>query len=123
MKITRFEDLKCWQNARALVALVHETINHDTVTDIRLVDVIYKSAVTVMTAISEGYVQPSKDESVPYITRALSATAEVRSQLYIALDQDYIDTDQFNALYVQANKTGKSITAYLKILKAAGKKE
>lgn len=51
MKITRFEDIEAWQEARKLVKLVYEAINQNQRfgKDIRLVNQIQGSAVSTMT--------------------------------------------------------------------------
>ncbi len=50
MKITRFEDIEAWQEARKLVNLVYEAINRSQKfkKDYRLVNQIQDAAVSVM---------------------------------------------------------------------------
>jgi four helix bundle protein len=57
MKITRFEDLKCWQEARILVNLVYQAIRNspEFQRDFRLVGQITDAAVSSMSNIAEGF--------------------------------------------------------------------
>lgn len=56
MKITRFEDIKAWQEARKLVKSVYNVINEGEKfqKDFRLVNQIQGAAVSSMANISEG---------------------------------------------------------------------
>jgi len=57
MKITRFEDLKCWQEARILVNVVYEAIRNSTQfqKDFRLVGQITDASISSMSNIAEGF--------------------------------------------------------------------
>jgi len=48
---------------------------------------------------------------------SMSSAAEVQSHLYIALNQGYIDQDQFNIIYEQANKKARIISGLIKYLR------
>jgi len=50
MKITRFEDLECWQEARKLVNMIYEAIRHSNPfqNDYRLKDQCVGAAISVM---------------------------------------------------------------------------
>lgn len=47
----------------------------------------------------------------------MSSAAEVQSHLYVALDQEYIDQEQFEEIYEQANKTAMMISGFIKYLR------
>lgn len=54
-KITRFEDLDCWQQARELVKLIYQaTKGADFRKDLRLCGQIQAAAVSIMANIAEG---------------------------------------------------------------------
>lgn len=57
MKISRFEDIQAWQEARELVKLVYEAINVNErfQRDYRLMNQIQAAAVSVMSNIAEGF--------------------------------------------------------------------
>jgi len=118
MKFTRFEDLECWQEARSLVNLVYKvTKGKEFKKDLRLSGQIQAAATSTMANIAEGLVRRSDREFTQFLYISMSSAAEVQSHLYIALDQGYIDQDQFNIIYEQANKTARIISGLIKYLR------
>jgi len=118
MKITRFEDLECWQEARKLTKMVYDiTIGSTLKKDLRLSGQIQSAAVSVMANIAEGFVRKSNKEFIQFLFIGMSSAAEVQSHLYVALDQGYISRKKFNEIYEQANKTSKLISGFIKYLK------
>jgi len=102
MKITRFEDLECWQEARKLVSAVYgTTMNGNFKKDLRLSGQIQAAATSVMANISEGFVRRSTREFIQFLFVGMSSAAEVQSHLYVALDQRYIDQKYFGEIYDQ----------------------
>ena len=118
MKITSFEDLDCWQEARQLVRKIYEVSRDgDFKKDLRFVGQIQAAAISTMANIAEGFTRRSDKEFVQFLYIAMASTAEVQSHLYVALDQTYIAKDQFDEIYKQANKTGKMISNFIKYLR------
>jgi len=103
MKITRFEDLECWQQARVLVRKIYEvTKSYPFNKDLRLSGQIQAAGTSVMSNIPEGFIRRSDKEFVQFLFIAMSSSAEVQSHLYVALDQGYINHKQFDEIYGQA---------------------
>ena len=118
MKFTRFEDLECWQEARSLVNLVYKvTKGKEFKKDLRLSGQIQAAATSTMANIAEGLIRRSDREFTQFLYISMSSAAEVQSHLYIALNQGYIDQDQFNIIYEQANKTARIISGLIKYLR------
>ena len=119
MKLTRFEDLECWREARNLAKRTYDaTRNSGFKKDLRLSGQIQAAAASVMANIAEGFIRRSDKEFVQFLFIAMSSAAEVQSHLYIALDQGYLDHGQFDELYEQANKTAMIISGLIKYLRA-----
>jgi four helix bundle protein len=119
MKITRFEDLECWQEARKLVDMVYEAIrkSKEFQKDYRLKDQSIGASVSVMGNIPEGFVRRSNKEFIQFLFISLSSAAELQSHMYVALDQDYISDDQFHDIYQQADKAAKMISGLITYLR------
>ena len=118
MKINRFEELDCWQEARKLVNMVYAvTKDHEFKKDLRLSGQIQAASTSIMANIAEGFIRRSNREFTQFLFIATSSTGEVQSHLYIALDQGYIDQKQFDAIYDQANKTAMIISGLIKYLR------
>jgi four helix bundle protein len=117
-KIIRFEDLDCWKQARRLVKEIYKISKGKAFSkDLRLVGQIQGSAISVMANIAEGFIRKSDKEFIQFLFIALSSAAEVQSHLYVALDQDYICDEEFNALSQQAEVTSKMISGLIKYLR------
>jgi four helix bundle protein len=119
MKLTRFEDLDCWKEARQLTRLVYDSIHQSPSwqKDLRLCSQIQSAAGSVMANIAEGFVRRSSKEFVQFLFIAMSSSAEVRSHLYIAVDQGYLSKDAFELIYAQADKVGRIISGLIKYLR------
>ena len=118
MKITRFEDLDCWQEARKLTKIVYAaTANGKFKKDFRLSGQIQGAASSVMANIAEGFTRRSTKEFIQFLFIATASAAEVQSHLYIALDQDYITQELFDEIYDQAKKTAMIISGFIRYLR------
>jgi four helix bundle protein len=119
MKIQRFEDLECWQEARTLVNMVYRAINDSSnfQKDFRLVGQITGAAISVMNNIVEGWASQSNGEFVRFLTYSRRSAAETQNCAYLALDQNYITKDESEALYEQALKSIKVVDGLLRYLR------
>jgi len=118
MKITRFEDLECWQQGRELTRMVYSATRSEAFKkDLRLSGQIQAAATSSMANCAEGFVRRSDKEFIQFLFIAMSSAAEVQSHLYVALDQGYIDIKSFQQIYDQAEKTAKIISGLIKYLR------
>jgi len=124
MKITRFEDLDCWKEARKLVNMVYDAIrnNKNFQNDYRLKDQSIGAAVSTMGNISEGFVRRSNKEFIQFLFISVSSAAELQSHIYVALDQSYISQELFEKIYTQADKTSRLISGLITYLRNNQKK-
>lgn len=119
MKITRFEDLDCWKEARQLTRQVYEAIGQSSrwQKDLRLCGQIQSAAGSVMANIAEGFVRHTDKEFTQFLFIAMSSAAEVQSHLYIAVDQGYLPKENFESIYAQAEKASRIISGLIKHLR------
>jgi four helix bundle protein len=119
MKLTRFEDLDCWKEARQLTRQVYEAIeqNRRWQKELRLCGQIQNASGSVMANIAEGFVRRSNKEFVQFLFIAMSSCAEVQSHLYVAVDQGYLSKDSFESIYGQADRTARIISGLIKYLR------
>ena len=110
MTINRFEDLIAWQKARQLVAAVYGvTTKGAFAKDYGLRDQVQRSAVSIMSNIAEGFDRGSHPEFHRFLVIAKGSCAEVRSQLYVALDCGYISQQDFDTIVALAQEVAKII--------------
>lgn len=120
MKITRFEDIEAWQEARKLVKMVYEVIrkSHEFKRDFRLVNQVQDAAVSSMSNIAEGFSRKGNKEFIQFLFISKSSAAEVQSQFYVAIDQGYINQEDFNRVYNQAEVVSKLDSGFIKYLQS-----
>ena len=118
MKIERFEDIKAWQEARVLVKIIYDAIksNKNFTGDYKFREQIHSAAVSAMSNIAEGFSRRSTKEFVQFLFIAKGSVAEVQSQLYVALDQSYVNEDKFNELYSKSDEVARLISGFIQYL-------
>jgi len=114
----RFEELPCWQVARELCKNVFKTINQGKFkTDFTLRDQIWRASGSAMDNIAEGFDDGGRKEFIKFLGYAQRSCGEVQSQLYRALDCQYITDEQFEGLYDLASECRKQIKGFRKYLR------
>ncbi|MBI4653447.1 MAG: four helix bundle protein [Nitrospirae bacterium] len=96
MKVEKFEDLVAWQKARKLTKHVYHMTGKGAFSrDFGLREQIQRAAVSIMSNLAEGFERGSRAEFHQFIVIAKASCAELRSQLYAALDVGYITSEEF----------------------------
>ena len=91
MEVKNFEDLEIWKDARLLTKAIYQ-MTKDTgfAKDFALRDQIRRASMSVMSNIAEGFERGGNQEFIQFLYVAKASCGEVRSQLYVALDQAYV---------------------------------
>lgn len=69
-----------------------------------------------MSNIAEGYARRSDKAFANFLHIAHGSAAEVQSQLYIALDQNYLTQADFNKSYALCDEINRQTTGLIKYL-------
>ena len=118
MKITRFEDLECWQEARKLTNAVFAlTTAMPIQRNARLIDQMTGAAISVMNNIVEGFDSQANSEFVRFLGYARRSASEVQTCLYVAADNQLIRPVQFESVYQQAEKARKIVDGFRRYLR------
>lgn len=112
MAIKDFEELEIWKLARDLTNQVYAVSSRGNFSkDYALRDQIRRSAVSIISNIAEGFERGGNPELIQFLCIAKGSCGEVRCQLYIALDQHYIEkqvgeemVNSFRKLSIMINK-------------------
>jgi four helix bundle protein len=75
-----------------------------------------------MSNIAEGFDRGGNKEFIQFLSIARGSTAEVRSQLYVALDAGYIGRDQFDALRGRSEEITRLIGGLIRHLRRSSYK-
>jgi four helix bundle protein len=117
MKIERFEDIEAWQLARELTRQVYRLTKKPLFQkDYGLKKQIQTAAGSVMHNIAEGFDAETNPEFVRFLRYAKRSCSEVQSELYVALDEDYIHSDEFDDTYALAARTRAAIRGFINYL-------
>ena len=106
--IARFEDIEGWKTARQLTRLIDELTDHGKFArDFGLKDQIRRASVSIMSNIAEGFESRTDTQFINYLGHAKASAGETRSQLYVALDLQYLSQEQFLAAIELADKAAR----------------
>lgn len=119
-KIKNFYDLECWQMARQLVNQVYGITNRSQFKkDFELAGQIRRSAISIMANIAEGFHRNTDKEFLKFLDYSRSSLAETMSHSFIALDQNYIDQNEFENFQSKLNNLGKKINHLISYLNSS----
>ena len=118
MKVQRFEDLEAWQIARELANQVYKITKQESVCrDFGFLDQIRRAAISIMNNIAEGFERGSNKDFVRFLFIARGSAGEVRSLLYLGLDQGYLTNSEFSECRDLCIRSGQIIWALIKGLR------
>ncbi len=115
----KFEDLIFWQRARALTLLVYSYARKgEFQKDYGLKDQIQRSCVSVMSNIAEGFGRGGNTEFIQFLFIAKGSLSEVKSQLYVTKDLNYISDAEFQKTYLMTEEITRLMRSFIKSMKA-----
>ena len=117
MATKSFEETELWQDAMALCTRIY-FITHKSGLDkdFGLKDQIRRSAVSVPSNISEGFERGSNKQLIYFLYIAKGSCGELRTQIQIAHNLEYIEPIEFNELKEKTNSISKQIAGFIKYL-------
>jgi four helix bundle protein len=117
MKIKSFEEIEAWQLARELTRKVYQLIKKERFAkDWGLKDQIQNAVGSSMHNVAEGFDSETNGELIRFLRYAKRSCTEVQSELYVALDEEYITHDEFQDVYQQAARTRATIRGFINYL-------
>ena len=116
--IKDFEELPIWQDSRVLCREIFRITNYELFSkDFRFRDQIRASSGSIMDNIAEGFERSGNKEFVQFLFIAKGSCGETRSQLYRALDFNYITEEEFHCLKDKTLQISQAISGFVKYLK------
>lgn len=117
--IQRFEELDVWQNARTLTNRIYNhTQDEPFANDFGLRDQIQRASVSIMSNIAEGFESRTQSVFVDHLGHARGSAGEVRAQLYVGHDQDYLSESAFDETYDRADKVSRQLFKLIRYLRS-----
>ncbi len=92
-----FEEIEAWQKAREITRQIYGQSNKGLLSrDFGLRDQMRRACISIMSNIAEDFERSGTGEFLQFLAVAKGSTGELRTHLYIALDQAYLDKATFD---------------------------
>lgn len=115
-----FRDLLVWQKAMILVTDVYRATEAFPSREMYgLTNQVRRSAVSVPSNVAEGKGRLSKKEFIQFLGTARGSLCEMQTQLEIAKNLGYLQTEHFKQLDVQSREVGRIINGLIKAVRAS----
>jgi len=119
----KFEDIEAWKKARELTNEVYRRSKVGAFSkDFGLRDQMRRAAVSVMSNVAEGFERGGTREFIQFLSIAKGSVGELEAQLYVALDQAYINEHEFVSLKRLADSAKRLIGGLIGYLRQSGMK-
>ncbi len=117
----RFEQIEVWQKARELTNKIYKITAQGAFSrDFGLKDQIRDASVSMMSNIAEGFERGGTAEFKQFLSIAKGLSGEVRSELYVALDQGYLTSTVFESLSGDALQISRMLSGLMSYLRGSG---
>jgi four helix bundle protein len=117
-RIEKFEDIVAWQKARVLTREIYKSTRvGEFAKDFGLKDQIQRASVSTMSNIAEGFERGGDKEFLQFLSTSKGSCGEVKSHLYVALDQGYVTQLGFDDLYGQAGEVSRLLAGFMTYLR------
>ena len=121
-KFNSFEEINSWQKSRIFnkrIYLITENTNFKK--DFDLTRQIRRASISISSNIAEGFERNTDKEFIYFLYVAKASAGEVRSQLYLAFDLEYITKEEFEKLLESATEISRLIAGFIKYLESSRK--
>lgn len=117
--VKSFEELIIWQEARKFTNNIYKVTKKFPKEELYgLTSQMRRAAVSVMSNIAEGFDRRTTKEFISFLIIARASVSEVQNDLYISLDLNYINTEDFQTNYDYAKKIAKLTNGLITYLKS-----
>ena len=108
IKIKEFTDLKVWQEGHSLILIIYKITKQFPREELySLVDQLKRCAISITSNIAEGFGRKSYREKVHFYYQAHGSLTELKNQLYIARDVNFITKEEFDMILAQVQLVHK----------------
>jgi len=108
--VETFTGLIAWQKARSLTKSIYEMTGLGSfASDFGLRNQIQRASVSIMSNFAEGFERNRPTEFHQFLSITKGSCAEVRSQLFVALDVGYIDEHKFKMMIADAKEVARLV--------------
>lgn len=117
-KFNSFEEINSWQKSRIFNKRIYQiTENINFKKDFDFVKQIRRASISISSNIAEGFERNTDKEFVYFLYVAKASAGEVRSQLYLAIDLEYITKEEFEELSESVSEISRLLSGFIKYLR------
>ncbi len=114
----RFEDLEVWIAAKDASVMIYRITESESLRkDFGLKDQIRRASISVISNIAEGFERNGNKEFIQFLSIAKGSAGEVRAQLYIIKELNFINEEEFVLLYEKVTQVSKMLSGFINYLK------
>jgi four helix bundle protein len=109
-----YTDLEVWQECRKLTNHVYEVSRNFPKEELYgLTNQIRRSAVSIPSNIAEGCGRSTSKDTLHFLHIARGSLYEVETQIFIALDQNYITKEIFESLFETVQRCKRILNGFI----------
>ena len=122
--ILKFEDIIAWQKALELSDIIYSHSNKEKFSkDFGLRDQMRRASISVVSNIAEGFEREGNNQFIYFLLVAKASAGELRAQLYIARNQNYISMNEFEIINQKVIEVSKTISGFISYLRTQKKND
>jgi four helix bundle protein len=117
-KFNSFEEILAWKRARKFNMEIYKAVDESVPfsEDYGLRDQIRRASISVSSNIAEGFERQTTKEFIRFLYMSKGSSGEIRSQLYLAKDLNYLSDARFECLYDMNVEISKLLSGLIKYL-------
>lgn len=122
----KFEELNVWVKSKELSIMIYQVTNEERINkDFGLRDQLRRASISIVSNIAEGFERNGNKEFIHFLCLAKGSAGEIRAQLIIAYELQYISESNFttlNEMVIEVSKMLSGLINYLKTTELKGTK-
>jgi four helix bundle protein len=108
----QFEDLDVWKRAMNLSVSIYKDLKN--LKDYGFKDQITRSGLSIPSNIAEGFERTSNKESVNFLSYAKGSCGELRTQIYMGINIEYINKEKGQEWLKEVNEISAMLNGLIK---------
>ena len=108
----RFEDLDVWKRSARLSSDIYKSMKYCK--DYGFRDQLTRASLSIPSNIAEGFERNSEKECINFLSYSKGSCGELRTQIYIGIEIDYIDSEIGKKWIAEAKEISSMITGLMK---------
>jgi four helix bundle protein len=108
----KFEDLEVWKRSARLSSEIYTIMK--SCNDYSFRDQLTRASLSIPSNIAEGFERTSEKECIKFLSYSKGSCGELRTQIYIGIEIDYIKADTGKKWIAEAKEISSMIAGLMK---------